>query len=316
MTKINLLKKLIIGGVEQWILIRGKDVTNPPLLFLQAGPGFPIIHEANEIQKNLQLEENYVCIYWDQRGCGKSFSHNLDPASMTLQRMVSDVHEMIENLKSFLHAKKVFSMGFSVGGTVLLISAFQKPESFESIFVVGPDIVMAEAELNAYKFIMQKAHELNNKKAKKELEKIGEPPHTDFKKFQTRVKWLTNFKGINQYENYSSLLLKTIKSILLSKEYSFYDLIKTIRGMNFSQKYLLRDYSKINLLKTLNVLKVPVYFFQGARDEAAPAEILERYFNHLMAERKRLFVFENSAHMPQYEESVQFRKTILSCYRL
>jgi len=38
---IVLLEKVRLGGVKQWIQIRGEDRTKPIVLFLHSGPGFP-----------------------------------------------------------------------------------------------------------------------------------------------------------------------------------------------------------------------------------------------------------------------------------
>jgi pimeloyl-ACP methyl ester carboxylesterase len=43
----------------------------------------------------------------------------------------------------------------------------------------------------------------------------------------------------------------------------------------------------------------------------APAEVAERYFTSLIASRKELVWFENSAHFPQWEERARFHEFLL-----
>src|SRR5690348_9449540 len=76
---ISELQKVNINNSTQWILVRGKSIDNPLIIHVQAGPGLPMIPEANAIEKLLHLEEDYLVAYWDQRGCGKSFDKNMDP---------------------------------------------------------------------------------------------------------------------------------------------------------------------------------------------------------------------------------------------
>src|ERR1035437_1165094 len=88
---INQLEKIIVNESEQWIHVRGKNINAPLIIHVQAGPGLPIIAEANEMQKLLNLEENFLVVYWDQRGAGKSFQKNADTTKINLKQMTDDL---------------------------------------------------------------------------------------------------------------------------------------------------------------------------------------------------------------------------------
>src|SRR6266480_4800874 len=105
---MNELLKLSIGGVEQWVLLRGKNRSNPLLLVVQAGPGYPLINEAGVFQRTLRLEDNFVVAYWDQRGCGKSFSTRIPPESMTVERLVEDTVEVLRALTHHLNVESAY----------------------------------------------------------------------------------------------------------------------------------------------------------------------------------------------------------------
>ena len=48
---IDTLAGIQLGGITQWIRIRGSDASNPVLLLMQQGPGFPMINEARRTHR-------------------------------------------------------------------------------------------------------------------------------------------------------------------------------------------------------------------------------------------------------------------------
>src|SRR5271167_3009482 len=63
------LERIRIGGVDQYILIRGNASSLPVLLFLHGGPGMPGMYLAHAFQR--ELEKEFVVVQWDRRGAGK-----------------------------------------------------------------------------------------------------------------------------------------------------------------------------------------------------------------------------------------------------
>jgi hypothetical protein len=47
---INSLEAAHIGGIDQWIEVRGQDVNNPILLFIHGGPGIAFIPMSGAFQ--------------------------------------------------------------------------------------------------------------------------------------------------------------------------------------------------------------------------------------------------------------------------
>src|SRR6266446_2159011 len=87
---IESLEKVRLGGIDQWIQIRGHNRSHPVMLFLHSGPGFP---EMPFSHVNAALEENFVVVHWDQRGAGKSYSSDIPVSSMNIEQFISDTRE-------------------------------------------------------------------------------------------------------------------------------------------------------------------------------------------------------------------------------
>jgi len=101
-------------------------------------------------------------------------------------------------------------------------------------------------------------------------------------------------------------------SLLRSPDYSAADIIRTLRGITATQAALLPQLASTNLVESMPRLNVPIVIAQGRRDQVAPAESAQRFYDSLSAPTKQLAWFENSAHTPQYDEPAKFRDLLLS----
>jgi proline iminopeptidase len=313
---IDRVERIGLGGTEQWIRIRGKDTSNPVLLLIQQGPGLPMLNEAADANKLWHLEDDFVVVYWDQRACGKSFHTAIPAVSMTVEQLITDTSELIQALTQRFNVAQLYVAGFSFGGTIAALTASRHPELVRAVICVDLDVQSEVADRVAYEFALEQATRLDNKRAIRALRRIGPPPHLESKTFGTRAKWVTNFGGVNRHATYTGLVLKLLRQLVFSRDYTLLDIIGTLRGMRFVQDHLLPDLANLNLFEMLPHLDVPVFLLQGRHDYVAPSSIAEQYYQALQAPKgKQLIWFEESAHMPQYEEPGKFREIVLTIKR-
>lgn len=308
---INTVESVNINNSEQWLLVRGKNPNAPLILHVQAGPGFPMIPEADTMQKNLLLEDNFLVAYWDQRGCGKSFSKTLKPESINFAQLRDDLIECTKYLLKKYRKDKASVIGYSIGATLSLMAQAKDSALFYHLFLVGTDINIPYANKYAFAFALSKARESGDKKTLKAIEELGESPIVEAKRFQQRAKILTNLNGIKNGSTYNKLLFDTIWNMLFSKAYKLSDIRKTIEGMEFSQNAILPELNTLNLFDSVKSADVAVHFIHGKLDAVAPEEICLQFFKQLKASNKTFTSFAHSAHLPHYEEPEKFRRLLI-----
>jgi pimeloyl-ACP methyl ester carboxylesterase len=298
-----------LGESTQWIRIRAANARNPLLLLVQLGPGLPMINEARTFGRLLSLEDDFTVIYWDQRGCGRSLRSTDAKRDLSVQAMVSDTERLLAMLCDRFGTPAVVA-GFSMGATIAALATARRPDLVAALVAAGMDIDGAAAEKNAYQFALATAHARNNRKAIRQLEAIGPPPHLEPKEFATRARWAANFGGVRTGHTYNSEVRNLLVSLLRSPDYSLADAVRTIRGITAAQAALLPELAALDLTHTLTRLNTPIVMAQGRHDQVAPPSAAERYAELLEAPSKQLVWFEHSAHMPHLEEPERFRELL------
>src|SRR5690349_11519668 len=106
--------KTKIGGVEQWLSVRGQDKANPIILFIHGGPASPLMPTTWQFQR--PLEEYFTVVNYDQRGAGKTYVEDHSDtigATLHIPRYVDDAIEIAEYIEKRYGKSKVILMAHS-----------------------------------------------------------------------------------------------------------------------------------------------------------------------------------------------------------
>ncbi len=305
---ISSLEKITIGGIEQWILIRGWDRSNPVLLFLHGGPGGGEIPNSRDFYP--MLERDFVFVNWDQRGAGKSYSASVPPESMTIDRIVEDTRELTEMLVERFDVPRIYLVGHSWGSMLGAIAAARYPELFYAFIGVGQDVHCARAEEIPYQFVLDLASETDNQEAMKELREIGPPPYEDFREMWRQRRWLEEFNGVFHIPVRTDFWWWMGA---MSPDSVLADAIRYDRGLEFSSEVMWNEVNRADLFRDAPKIDIPVYFFLGRYDYNTPFELGVEYYKKLESPKgKEIIWFEYSAHMIPLEEPAKFHDMLVN----
>lgn len=297
--------KLRIGGIDQWLSIRGKDKRNPILLFLHGGPASPAMPEAYTFQT--PWEDYFTVVQWDQRGAGETYRANTEQAmapGMTVEGQTEDAAQVVQYLRQHYGKEKIFLLGHSWGSVLGVHLAQQHPEWFYAYISVGQVVNGRRNEELGYAFAMQQAKAHGNDKAVRELQSIAPYPGTKvtLDTIGMRSKWEMYYGGL-AYGRQDYQFEDDVEK--LSPDYSQDDLDAIGKGSLFSLDHLLPSLIAVDFDHVTH-FGCPVIVYVGQHDYTTAHELAEKWFDDIQAPSKRLVKFADSAHMMMQEQPGRF----------
>ncbi len=298
--------KLPIGGIDQWVSIRGRDRRNPILLVLHGGPASPDMPLAWTFQS--PWEDYFTVVEWDQRGAGKTYASNTEAAmapGMTVEGMTGDAAQVVAYLRTRFHKKKIFLMGHSWGSVLGVELAQRHPDWFYAYVSVGQIVNMRRNEAAGYAFALREARADHNAEAVRELESIAPYPGSKgltLERIGVRGRWEMHYGGLAWGRRDFQYAADAWQ---LSPEYGESDVQAIDKGSLFSLKHLLQPLLAVDFDNTTR-FGCPVVMFVGAHDDTTSHALAREWYDKLRAPSKRLMVFADSAHMVMLEQPGRF----------
>jgi pimeloyl-ACP methyl ester carboxylesterase len=303
---------LPIGGVKQWVYVRGQDKRNPIILFVHGGPASPMAPVAWMFQR--PLEEYFTMVHYDQRASGKTYAANdttkLGP-TIRIEQYVDDAIALAETLRKKYGQPKVILLGHSWGTIVGMRAALKRPDLFYAYVGIGQVISSPDNERLSFEYALKRATAEKNETALRELRSIapypGKEPITRERIIIAR-KWPQYYGGLSAYRASSGYYFN---APLLSPAYTTAQTEAIDQGSLFTLSRILPAFLQVDF-KPVKSFPIPVFMLMGRHDYTTPSEPAAAWLSQVQAPLKKAVWFENSAHLIPLEEPGKLLLTLVN----
>jgi pimeloyl-ACP methyl ester carboxylesterase len=287
-----------IGGHDQALMIRGRNVKNPVLLYLAGGPGGT---DLGAMRADVTLEQAFVVVTWEQRGAGKSYSA-LDPAEMmTLEQMIADTVEVTDYLRQRFDREKIYLVGNSWGSTLGVLVVQRYPELFHAYVGTGQMVSPRETDILFYQETLAWAEKEGQDALVSQLRQNGPPPYENVRDYEPAI---SHEHDWNPYPYLDAS--KEMPLNLFVPENSLMDRVNGLRAFLDTFSVLYPQLQQIDFRRDVPSLDVPVYIVAGQYEARGRSVLCDEWFQMVQAPSKELIVFERSGHRPLFEEPGTF----------
>lgn len=302
-----------LGGVDQAVLLRGRNVANPVLLVLHGGPGGSALGITPTLFR--ELEEDFIVVSWDQPGAGRSYPL-LEPTSeLTVERLVADTIELTDHLRERFDEERIYVLGESWGSTLGVLAVREHPERFHAYVGAAQMVDQLDTDLRIYHQALAHIEETGDPAMEQAIASMGEPPyeHISGSALDLSAQIDKLAPAYTPPAAYQARGAELGPMGVFASEYGFIDKVNVFRGLfdSFAVLYP-RVQGEVDLRELAPALDVPVYLIEGEHEHPARLEPALEWFHALDAPSKQLFTVDSAGHPAVFERFDETRRILTS----
>lgn len=306
-TAIDETSFVSIGGIDQWISIKGENRDNPVLLVVHGGPGesqWPVA------DKYVRWEKAFTVVLWDQRGAGHTYGrYGAKTPNFTLDRIARDGTEVAEYLCRTLEKKKIIVLGHSWGSIVATEMVQLRPELFAAYVGTG-QVASWNAIVNMqFDLALAKLRNDGDAAAIKQLETTGRPDPSDAKQAFSVNIWPVMAQADKAWIQALRAQASELKARYPKEFQDFED------GFKFSAEHALPYQMKVDLPRTASKVDTAFFVIQGQDDVVTPTKAAVAYFHEVTAPNKKLLLIPDAGHFAFMTATDEFLAALINDVR-
>ncbi|MCJ1679159.1 alpha/beta hydrolase [Streptomyces sp. APSN-46.1] len=299
-----------IGGIEQWISIRGEDRSNPVIVEIHGGPGAT---NSPYGMRTRSWERHFTIVRWDMRGAGKTFGRGgpEGQGETTFDRLYEDAVEVTHHARRRLGVERVLLLANSFGTTFGLRLARDHPELYSAYVGTDQNVHDGGRDTTGYRALLERLRAAGKTKDVAAVEAMGSGRH----------RWTAKQRATYDRLCTASdpLTLDTLKRVVLgsmwlSPLHTLRDLRDFFKGQRFSER-ITPGTAAFDDWADGTVFELPFFLFQGDSDVITPTERARAYFDDVEAPVKEFALIENSSHWAAFRHPEVFLDLLLTHVR-
>ena len=285
-----------IGGMDQWVRIKGSSCSNPVIVLIHGGPGNPTTPFADAVYQ--PWEQHYTIVQWDQRGAGMTYGRTplADEVPLRIEQLRDNGIEVSRYAAKRFGKRQVILMGGS-WSSVLGVNMVKADPAMFCGYISSSQLVGSFGQNGSYNATLARARAANDADAIGKLEAIGPPPWTNPRNAGILRRVIVKYERLVTTPAPSSWWVsspeyetpKAKADYLAGEDYSWLQFVG-MKGDGIGYA--------IDLYKLGPKFALPFYMVQGKEDLLTMPDQSRRYFDFIDAPRKQFVLVPAAGHDP------------------